>query len=143
MIEMKWAQIRDPELFKTLNKIANAKVEYKVALKIVGILKAIEEEQKKSDAMFKILTDKHYAMSEDKKFFEPKKGEEEEAKKAVAEFNGTRFTIDYPKLKHSELSRVDVAAIDILKLEAMLEADDAKENKKPTEEKADQKGDKH
>lgn len=135
MIEMTWGQIRDLELSAALNGLARQRVPYATTLKILTISKAIEAEQKKADEMAKILRDKYMAEVEKEvdgkkiKVWELKdKGLEEELKGAEKEFIGTKFKVRTNKLKSSDLSNTELSAIELFKLEALVDFEEG-ENK--------------
>jgi hypothetical protein len=123
MIEMSWAQVREPELSEVLNRLIREKVEYKTALKMLTIVKGLEKEQKKAQDMFKIICDKHMELTEDKSRWVTKKGQEKEADAALKEFHTTKVKFKIPKIQSVELEHLKVTAVDLALLEPMLALD--------------------
>lgn len=121
MIEMTWAQVREPELSAVLNRLIREKVEYKTALKMLTLVKGLESEQKKAQEMFKVITDKYMKLSEDKTRYIIKEGQGDEAEKALNEFHTTKAKFKIPKIKADEISNLKVSAVDLALLEPMLE----------------------
>lgn len=128
MIELSWGQIRDPQLSVALSGLARQRVPYKTTLKILTISKAIEEEQKKAESMAEIIRDKYMAKNPEAKDGEPvwKMKDptlEEELKKAEKDFVETKFKVKTPKIKSAELENTELTAVELFKLENMIEFD--------------------
>ncbi len=129
MIELTWAQIRDAELGTTLAGLARQKVPYATALKILTILKSIEEEQKKLASMATIIRDKYLTQDPETKEWTPKEGMTEELKAAEKDFLETKCRLKTPKIRGEELTETKLSAVELFKLEAFM---DLGEDKGPT-----------
>lgn len=123
MIELTWGSMRDPEFVNTMKGLQRQKLEFKTSLKLLNITKKIQDELKKSDEMIHSMRDKFMSLDEKTKLYTVKPGSEKDCEKFEMEFLTTKFTVNIPKIKHSEISSCELSAVDILKLEPLLEDD--------------------
>ena len=130
MIELTWGQIRDQELSIALNGLARQRVEYKTTLKLLTITKEVEAQQKKAQGVAEALRDKYMKLDDEKKFYVIRDPTSEDAlKKEEQEFMNTKFKIRIPKLKSGELIETKMTAVELFKLEPLIEME--VENKPP------------
>lgn len=130
MIELSWRQIRDTDLSAALNGLARQRVPYSVTLKLLTIVKVIEAEQKKADAVAQALLEKY--MKKVEKEVDGKKTlvwemknkkHESQLKKEEQDFLSTKFKIRASKIKSSELMSASISAVELFKIEDLIEFD--------------------
>lgn len=121
VIEITWGQLRDNDLNPALNKLATAHLELKTTIKILGIMKAIEKEWNKSEEVRVDFMSKLGVQSADKRSYGPKKGQEKEWDDRYKEFQAVKAKIRYPKIKLDEVKNLPLTAVDLAKLEPLIE----------------------
>lgn len=131
MIELKWKDLRDYDLNSALNSLARQKVPYRTTVKLLGIVKAVEAEQKKADEVGKALQDKYFKKNPD---FKPggslppiiikDESLRKEAAEAEKEFGETVAKFRFPKITSAELEQTELTAVELFKLEPFLESEE-------------------
>lgn len=133
MIEMNWLELRNRDLNGALNNLARARVPYQTTVKILAIVKALESEQKKADAVAKALQDKYFRFNQETKTLELKDEKlKPEAEAAEKEFAETKAKFKLPKVHAHELSNIELSAVELFKLEPFIEPEVTVEDAKPT-----------
>lgn len=120
MIEVSWGRMRNNQLKFALRKIAGQQVEFRTSIKIVNILKELDEEEKKVSAAWDILTKKYMTLTEDKTQWVPKDPDDEALKKALTEFSETKATIRAVPVAVQELGQIKISAQELLALEGFI-----------------------
>lgn len=106
---------------QALSKIARLNVEMKTAIKIVQIIKEIDEESKKAIDVRQVIVDKFCDKADDG-VFKPKAGLEKELDKVWLEFQNTTVQLKSKKLNIAELEQTKLAAVDLLNIDPFIEA---------------------
>jgi hypothetical protein len=119
---MNWLQLRNHDLNGALNGLARQRVPYATTVKILAIVKALETEQKKADAVAKALQDKYFKFNQETKTLELKDEKlKPEAEAAEKEFAETKAKFKIPKIKSVELEGTALSAVELYKLEPFIE----------------------
>lgn len=143
MIEVQWKDLRDYDLNSALNSLARQKVPYRTTVKILGIVKAVESEQKKADAVAKALQDKYFKTNPDykpgadvPKLILKDEALRTEAAAAEKEFGETSAKFRFPKITGVELEETTLSAVELFRLEPFIELEEKPKTLKPVEANA-------
>lgn len=129
MIKLTWGQIRDPQFNPILQKLLKAKMPFASAKRLLEIIKQIQAEQKKSDEMWLTLKDRYLEVvpeSEEKMLRIKETLSEDEKNSALQEFEefgNAKVEIMLEPLSADELALVELAPIDVARIEGMVAAE--------------------
>jgi hypothetical protein len=125
MIEMTWGQIRDVGFHQTVKKVFTSTFSFDTSLKVLSIIQAIDEEKKQANPMWDKHVSQFYTKAADGKLELKDKSEEFKKKEqdAIRKIATHSFKIRQPKIKASDLSRVELTPQELMSIYPLVEID--------------------